>query len=249
MITRSLNRLAGALSPSARKRVHHMADRVLEPFGSVVRARRPTHLVALTFDDGPHGEITPRLLDLLCARDAVATFFVLTEHASRHPELIRRMIAEGHEVALHCDRHDRLTRLRRPAVHRKLADAARRLEEIAGAPVKRFRPPFGSQSLPTIFVANRLGLEIVVWGPVAEDWIEQTPAEAADKILQAVKGGEIALLHDGLEVPAGEPVPTFDRVEMVGLIVDGLRAKGLEPTSVARMVDAAGAHKTFWVRA
>lgn len=248
MITQSLTRVARVLSPSARKRVHQMADRVLEPFGSVVRAERPTHLVALTFDDGPDAEVTPRLLDLLRQRGAAATFFVLTDHAARHPELIRRMVDEGHEVALHCDRHDRLTKLDRAIVLDKLAEAKKQLETIAGVPVKRFRPPFGSQSLLTISVANRLGLEIVVWGPLAEDWVDQTPAEAAGKVLRTVKGGDIALLHDGLEVPAGEQRPAFDRVEMVGLIIDGLKDKQLEPTSVARLVDAAGAHKTFWVR-
>lgn len=248
MITRSLNKLARVLSPAARKRVHLMADRALEPFGSVIRARRPTNLVALTFDDGPDSEVTPRLLDLLRQHDAQATFFVLTDHASRHPELIRRMVSEGHEVALHSDCHDRLTKLGRSTVFNKLADARNQLEKIAGVPVKRFRPPFGSQSLLTISVANRLNLQIVVWGPLAEDWVEQTPAEAAGKVLRTVKGGDIALLHDGLEVPAGEHVPSLDRVEMVRLIIDGLRAKDLQPTSVARLVEAAGAHKTFWVR-
>jgi peptidoglycan/xylan/chitin deacetylase (PgdA/CDA1 family) len=247
MITAGLRKLAGAMPPSARTRVHDLADRVLAPFGSVLRSQRPTDLVALTFDDGPDADVTPGILNVLRDKGAAATFFVLTDRAAQHPELIRRMVAEGHEVALHCDRHDRLTRLPRVQIEQRLQAAQALLARIAAVPVTRFRPPFGAQSLTVITAANRLGLETVVWVPSAFEWEEQTAAAAAKRLLETVRGGEIALLHDGYETPE-EKMPPFDRVELAALVIAGLERKGLKPTSVARLIEAAGAHKTFWIR-
>lgn len=248
MITAGLRKLARAMPPSARTRVHDMADRVLEPIGSVLKAARPTNLIALTFDDGPDPEVTPRILDLLQRRGVLASFFVLTDHAAKYPELIRRMVAEGHEVALHCDRHDRLTKMSRSEMRARIEAAHDLLERIAGVPVTRFRPPFGAQNLSVIGVANRLGLETVVWAPSAFEWQEQTAERAAHRLLDTAKGGEIALLHDGFETPPGDPHPPFDRAELAERVIDGLERMGLKPTSVAHMVEAAGAKKTFWVR-
>lgn len=249
MITAALRKLAGAMPLSARRQVHHLADRMLQPLGSVVEAERPSDLVALTFDDGPHPEVTPRILDLLRRKGATASFFVLTDHAAAHPELIRRMVAEGHEVALHSDRHDRLTRLPRAAMEARLRAAKTLLEEIAGRPVTRFRPPYGAQTLPVIAAAKRLGLETIVWNPSAFEWEEASTEAAAHRLLDTVKAGEIALLHDGYEVPPGEPAPPFDRAELTERVIDGIERKGLKPVSVAHLIEAAGARKTFWIRA
>lgn len=248
MITAALRKIARAIPPGARTRVHQAADRFLQPYSSVVSAARPTNLVALTFDDGPHPDVTPRMLEMLRRRGVSATFFVLTDLASRYPELIRRAVAEGHEMALHFDRHDRLTQIPRREVEARLAAAARALEQIAGRPVRRFRPPYGAQGFPAISAARKLGLEIVVWRPSAFEWEEQTAEGAAARLLDMIQGGEIALLHDGYEVPPGAPVPPMDRVEILAHVLDGLEARGLKPTSVEKLVAAAGARRTFWVR-
>jgi peptidoglycan/xylan/chitin deacetylase (PgdA/CDA1 family) len=248
MITASLTKIASAIPPSARTRVHRVADRFLDPWSSVVSAARPTDLVALTFDDGPHPDVTPRMLDLLRDRGVSATFFVLTDLAIRHPELIRRAVSESHEMALHFDRHDRLTRMPRAELEARFAAAVRALEQIAGGPIKRFRPPYGAQGLPVIMAARKLGLEIIVWRPSAFEWEEETAEASAARLLDTVKGGDIALLHDGYAVPPGEPIPPMDRADLLARVLDGLETKGLRATSVEKLIEAAGARRTFWVR-
>src|SRR5690606_31367339 len=111
---------------------------------------------------GPDPFVTPRLLDLLAANRASATFFVLTEHALRQPALIRRMLAEGHEVGLHADRHERLTAVSAAQLRRRLTEARHALESVTGREVRWFRPPYGAQSLTTYFVVRRCGLDVVV---------------------------------------------------------------------------------------
>ncbi|MBV1689558.1 polysaccharide deacetylase family protein [Novosphingobium sp. G106] len=237
------------LSASTRRRAKHLVEPILSPIGTIERVRSSTRAVALTFDDGPDDLVTPRVLDKLSEYGATATFFVLTDRARDQPALIARMIAEGHEVALHCDRHDRLTTLPLGEVRSRLAAAKSELEHLTGRKVEHFRPPFGAQSFSTLAVARLLGFEIVGWGPYAEDWIEQTPQSACDKALGNVASGDIILLHDGMEMPAGDSPPAFDRVAMVDLILSGLADRNIQPVSVEKLVTLGPAVKTPWFRA
>lgn len=188
MLTLLSDTLRKSLDPDARRRLKAVIDPILAPVGSIHGAKAPGAAIALTFDDGPDLDVTPRVLDLMRARGARATFFVLTDKAAKQPDLMRRITDEGHEVALHFDRHDRLTSLPLLEARARLRAARARLEDMAG-PVRFFRPPFGSQSIFTYLIARAEGLEVVSWGPYAEDWAEQMPEAAADKVLGPVKGG------------------------------------------------------------
>ncbi|TAJ70623.1 MAG: polysaccharide deacetylase family protein [Phenylobacterium sp.] len=236
-----------SLGPASRRRLKGMIDPILAPVGSIHGAKGPSNKVALTFDDGPDPVVTPRLLDLLRTRGVRATFFVLTDKAADRPELLRRIAEEGHEIGLHFDRHDRLTRMRLGEARRRVRAARAWLESLTG-PVRFFRPPFGSQSLSTYMMARFEGLEVVSWGPYAEDWAEQAPETAAGKVLGPVKGGDIVLMHDGLEKPEGEALPTFDRVRMVELILDGLAARNLAPGAVGDLLADGGPRLSAWFR-
>jgi peptidoglycan/xylan/chitin deacetylase (PgdA/CDA1 family) len=220
---------------------------MLSSVGSINGAQHSIHSVAMTFDDGPDASVTPRLLDLLARRGARATFFVLTDKATAQPGLTRRIIDEGHEVALHFDRHDRLTCLPLSVARQRLIAARQSLEQLAGK-VTYFRPPFGSQTLATYVLARSLGLQVVAWGPYAEDWVEQEPAAAAERALHDLKGGDILLMHDGLETPVGDPLPTFDRVKMVELVLDGMQARGLAAMTVGGLLTTGKARRTAWFR-
>lgn len=247
MLTYASDLVRRSLGPTARRRLRRLVDPMLAPVGSVHGARRATDKVALTFDDGPDPDVTPRLLDLLQARRARATFFVLTEKVAQNPGLLRRIVEEGHEVGLHFDRHDRLTQLPLGEARARLRQARRQLEGVVG-PVRLFRPPYGSQSLSTYFMARSEGMDVVAWGPYAEDWVEQSPATAANKALGPIMDGDIVLMHDGLEIPPGEPIPTFDRVKMVEIILDGLAERGLGAESVGALVAAGGVRRSAWFR-
>jgi peptidoglycan/xylan/chitin deacetylase (PgdA/CDA1 family) len=236
------------LSAAGRKRARRAANLLLAPFGSIEGARGPSQAVAMTFDDGPDPVVTPRLLDLLKDRGVHATFFLITDSALRHPELVRRMAAEGHEIALHADRHERLTLVPMLEIRRRIIAARDLLERMAGQRVRFFRPPFGAQSLTTYLVARSCRLEVVVWGPFAQDWVENPPEVVAARGLIGLAGGDVLLLHDGLARPAGEPLPTFDRVRAFELILDGIAARGLRAATVGELISAGNERRTVWLR-
>ena len=236
------------LPADTRRRLKAVVDPLLATVGSVQAARKPTSVVALTFDDGPDATVTPQVLDLLRQAGARATFFILSDHAERLPHIVRDIVAQGHEIGLHSDRHDRLTQLSTSEVRSRLAVAKAAIEAISGKRITLFRPPYGAQTLATFMIAKSLGLQTVVWGPYAEDWLDSSPEAAAAKVLDVVRGGEIALFHDGLELDDHAVRPALDRARVVELVLDGFKARGLTADTVSAMIDESGARKTGWFR-
>lgn len=153
--------------------------------------------VALTFDDGPHPDGTPRVLELLREADAHATFFLVGEQVERFPGLAREIVAAGHEVAVHCFRHVNLAR-RLPAETRDDLDrTAEAIREATGAELRRYRPPYGVLTLPALRHARRRGWETVLWRRAGRDWrADATPESIASCLLGKTQGGDVLLLHD-----------------------------------------------------
>jgi peptidoglycan/xylan/chitin deacetylase (PgdA/CDA1 family) len=240
-----INRLPWEMPPQRKQFAKQILDTILFPVGSIYSAREPKGLVALTFDDGPDPIITPKLLDLLRQRRQRATFFMLTGRAEKYPDIVRRIASEGHEVALHADRHDRLTGVPALELLRRLKTAHATLESIAQCKVRFFRPPFGAQSLVTYLIARWCQLDVVVWGPDFQDWIEGVPEDVAHRGLATVASGDILLMHDGIELADGEE-PTFDRVRTLEAILDGLEARRLRGTTVGDLVAFGGARRRAW---
>ncbi|WP_436531566.1 polysaccharide deacetylase family protein [Actinoplanes sp. HUAS TT8] len=156
----------------------------------------PGH-VALTFDDGPHPEATPRLLRILDAHGVRATFFLLGEMAERHPTVARSIVTAGHEVAVHGYEH-RLLLKRGPAeTVEDLARATAAITAVTGQEPRWWRPPYGVASTAALVGARRLGLAPVLWTCWGRDW---TRSATSDSVFRAVRrglapGGTI-LLHD-----------------------------------------------------
>ncbi|WP_399343442.1 polysaccharide deacetylase family protein [Umezawaea sp. Da 62-37] len=244
------SRVAGRLSPASKRRVRRATDGVLSPVGSVRGVRTSARVVALTYDDGPDPEGTPAVLEALGELGVLATFFVLVERAEGHPALLRRILDEGHEVALHGIDHSRLTERSAGEVRRLLVEGKRRLEAVAGRRVRLFRPAFGAQSVGTFLAARRAGLDPVVWGPTVSDWVDGTAVEVAARALPAVHPGAVILLHDGFEVPVGDetPRPTFDRGDVTRSLVGALRGEGYEVMSVGGLLGCGQVWRTAWFR-
>jgi peptidoglycan/xylan/chitin deacetylase (PgdA/CDA1 family) len=161
------------------------------------RARPGSGVVALTFDDGPDPDGTPAVLDAVAGTAAPATFFLVVERAVRHPHLVRRIVAGGHEVALHGDRHERLDRIGIGALARRLADARARLEDLSGQRVRHHRPPFGLLSWRALQAARRADLRVVLWSHQPRDWEPIGGDELVLRIGSCLVPGAIVLLHDG----------------------------------------------------
>lgn len=231
-----------------RRRIRRTADVLLRRVGSVGAVAVSGRQVVLTFDDGPHPTRTPDLLDLLGSRSVTVTFFVLVSEARRHPDLVRRMVAEGHDVGLHGEDHSRLTTLSRREVRRRTRTARDDLERIAGVPVTVFRPPYGAQSLSSYLTVRTLGLDVVVWGPYAAEWEGGTPSQVAARAMRGMAPGAIVLLHDGLYLPDGQPDPDFDRTKAFSLLLDALTVNELMPTSLSGALRTGRVRRTAWFR-
>ena len=181
--------------------------------------------VHLTFDDGPHPEITPQVLDLLARRGHRATFFVLGERVQRHPELVDRIAQEGHAVGIHGYGHRSLLLAGPCRIREELARALSALAAAApGLPVRLFRPPYGLLNPVGLLVARSLGLRTVLWTIDARDYRAGTP-ESVLRRTRRLAGRDILLLHDA---PPGGLVTVqvlpqiLERIEAAGLRSDPL---------------------------
>lgn len=220
---------------------------LLLPVGTVVGAFGSAGTVALTFDDGPDLDVTPRVLDVLGRHGAKATFFVLVDHARARPALLRRILDEGHEIGLHFDRHDRITDLPKATAFRRMRKAKRDLSELAG-PISLFRPPYGSQNRVTYLFARLLNLVVIGWSRQGNDWIEQTPEHSAGLVTKDLHGGDIILLHDGLELGPDEPRPALDRAHVTDLVLGEAARLGLKAVTVGSLLTRRAPKRTRWLR-
>ena len=157
--------------------------------------------VALTFDDGPNPEVTPRVLDRLAAAGCKGTFFVVGEHVRKQPALIRRMAAEGHAIGLHSDRHARTFPFWLPGrMMRDLQANADTIAQITGVPPPTlFRPPMGIKNPFVGHAAARLHLTTVTWTATGRDGVATTTDRALARLLPALAPRSILVLHDGYE--------------------------------------------------
>nr|MBA3848327.1 polysaccharide deacetylase family protein [Planctomycetota bacterium] len=183
--------------------------------------------VALTFDDGPHPEHTPAALDLLAAHGHRATFFVIGEHARRHPHLLKRMRAEGHAIGLHSQGHSRWFNCWPPRlVMRDLVACGASIADATGEPPPRlFRPPVGLKNPLVGEAARRLALVTVTWTERAWDRPGYGAERIAARLETAATPRAILMLHDGHE--PGRTVDRSPSIAALGRLLPALRARGL----------------------
>jgi peptidoglycan/xylan/chitin deacetylase (PgdA/CDA1 family) len=165
--------------------------------GLVREGRQARQEVALTFDDGPDPTVTPLVLAALSEARAPATFVVLPAQAEAHPELIRAMLAAGHDVQPHGDRH-RHAWLRSPwGAALDPLRAARRVSAVTGRPARYQRPPHGGYTLGTLWGQRRAGVTGLHWSVTAADWdARATPQTVRDDLNRKLHPGAIIALHD-----------------------------------------------------
>jgi peptidoglycan/xylan/chitin deacetylase (PgdA/CDA1 family) len=154
--------------------------------------------VALTFDDGPHPEGTPAVLEALARADARATFFLVGEQVERRPALAAEIVAAGHLVALHGYRHRLQLRLGAAALGDDLARGLAAIEDATGVNAVRWhRPPYGIYSPAGLSAARAAGLRPLLWSRWGKDWRRRTtPARIASRSTRSVIAGDVILLHD-----------------------------------------------------
>lgn len=161
----------------------------------VFRRGRSDTQFALTFDDGPDPHYTPRLLDLLHQHQAKATFFVVGEHAARHPELIQRIHEEGHLIGIHNYIHKTNWLMRPRTVRNQILRTGQIIHEVTGEKTCYYRPPWGIMNLFDFF--SKKERKIILWSSMFEDWRSRVGAQRlTERMLKELRGGEVMLLHD-----------------------------------------------------
>jgi peptidoglycan/xylan/chitin deacetylase (PgdA/CDA1 family) len=172
-------------------------------FGSALVAPRSPGELALTFDDGPNPACTPRLLDILAEYGAHAAFFMVGSFAAQQPELVRRIHAAGHAIGNHSWSHPNLAITAARRVDEELTRTRDTLQQIIGAPIRYFRPPFGGRRPYVLRAARELGMVPVLWNAMTNDWQEPSPDKIASRLIESIdrlqQRGLAAniVLHDG----------------------------------------------------
>lgn len=187
--------------------------------------------IAMTFDDGPHPSLTPRLLDILKQRNIKATFFVLGSNVRRYPHIVRRMIAEGHEVANHTDSHAYLTKISPDAIRRELSVTHQAIVSACGVPPRVMRPPYGAITADQkAWIKSEFGYPSIMWSVDPEDWKRPGVSVVTSRLVNGAAPGGILLAHD-IHPPTIEAMPaTFDR----------LLAKGFRFITVSQLISLEG---------
>jgi peptidoglycan-N-acetylglucosamine deacetylase len=199
-------------------------------FGPALIAGKNPDQIALTFDDGPNDTATPVLLDVLARHGVSATFFVIGKFARQQPALVRQVLAGGHRVGNHTMNHPRLAILPAAVIRRELSDCNAAIEDVTGARVRFFRPPFGARRPVVLRAARELGLTPALWNVSGADW----NPDGVEAILANIdigldrncrrKHGSNILLHDGGHL--GMSMPRLDTVRAVDRLL--ARHRGTE---------------------
>lgn len=167
----------------------------------VTMGPRDARGVAFTFDDGPDPASTPKVLDMLDAAGAKATFFVIGHKAKAHPEIVEQITERGHALGIHSYAHPRLFSLYSPRrVREDLERAIEVVHQITGVRPTLFRAPIGHISPTMAKVVRELDLSVVGWSVRGVDgWSGAKPDAVADKITRKLEDGAIVMLHDASE--------------------------------------------------
>ena len=193
--------------------------------------------VAITYDDGPGAE-TNRLLDKLKAKNAHASFMVIAPSAEQHPELLKRMKAEGHTIGNHTKSHRQLNTLPYDQVSREIDAGNAAIKKATDQSTRWVRPPYGATNATVDQVTRDKGVSQALWDVDTVDWKDRNSEHVCSSAVQGARAGSIVLMHD--------IHPTT--VDAADCVIDGLRAKGLEPVSLDRLLRTPAAGKRYYAR-
>jgi len=195
--------------------------------------------IALTFDDGPHPQNTPRLLDMLRARNVKATFYVIGRSVDLYPQVVRRTVAEGHEIGNHTHTHRLLSKLGNDEVRGEISRCRDAIVRAAGVQPRTMRPPYGGMlQAQRELVFNEFGNPCILWSVDPLDWKRPGAGVITSRIHAGTTAGSIVLAHD-LHAQTVDAMPAT---------IDGLLRRGFRFVTVSQLlamkIDAATAQAT-----
>jgi peptidoglycan/xylan/chitin deacetylase (PgdA/CDA1 family) len=186
---------------------------------------------ALTFDDGPHAQGTPAVLEVLAEHGTRATFFLVGEQVLRTPTLAAEIVAGGHAIGLHCHRHRNLLRLAPWQVREDIGRAQATIEDATGVSPTLYRPPYGILNASALRLAWRAGRRTLLWSHWGRDWrARATPESIAACLTKDLRQGSILLLHDADDYSASGSWQRTARA--LPRVLDVLAERGIETVPV-----------------
>jgi len=193
------------------------------------RIKTKDKLVALTFDDGPSPEWTPKILDVLKKYAVKATFFMIGEHCLKYPETARRVAQESHEIGNHTFDHPQ-----------ELIDEIKRsekaIEEVTGKRTRLIRPPKAWLTSVEKKVINELGYKIILWSLNSKDWVNFNDRYIVKYLMRNIKPGDIILFHDSGGVFTSEGGKRTETVKAIARLIEKLKTKGYRFVTVSELL-------------
>ena len=212
------------------------AEPVLAPaVSSSIDPSRP--MIALTFDDGPKASVTGRILDSLQANGGRATFFMVGSNVNANAGIIKRMVAQGCEVANHTHDHKYISKLSAEGIISQIGSTNQKIEAICGVSPVLMRPPGGYIDARSLSVVGNMGMSAIMWSIDTRDWQHRNAQRTIDTVLSQVRDGDIILMHDIYSTSADAAV----------VLIPELTARGYQLVTVSELAayrgGAAPGHK------
>jgi peptidoglycan-N-acetylglucosamine deacetylase len=199
--------------------------------------RGESKTVAITFDDGPSLEYTPRILDILKEKNTKATFFMTGALVETYPEIAARVAAEGHDVGNHTYNHVNLVFLKGPELTREIEMGERALTEATGIRPVLFRPPRSILSAEAKRLLADKGYSVIMWTASAADWTGLNERYIMHRLKKAVKPGAAFLFHDGGALVKNKGGRREGTVLALPLVIDMIRNKGYKLVTMSEMLN------------
>ncbi|MGJ8677349.1 MAG: polysaccharide deacetylase family protein [Akkermansiaceae bacterium] len=198
---------------------------------SYSRVSTSSPYIAMTFDDGPHPQNTPRLLDMLRERNIKATFYVVGNNVKMYPHIIRRIVAEGHEIGNHTVKHPNLSKMSNAAVRQELNGCRDAIVSACGVKPRTMRPPYGAlNSSQRSWIFSEYGYPTILWDVDPQDWKKPGASVVSSRIINGTRNGSIVLAHD-LHKSTIDAMPRA---------LDGLLQKGFKFVTVSQLLNLNG---------
>jgi peptidoglycan/xylan/chitin deacetylase (PgdA/CDA1 family) len=183
--------------------------------------------IAMTFDDGPSAENTPRLLEMLKQRNIKATFFLIGQNVSANPNIVKQILADGNEVGNHTWTHPQLSKLSDDKVTAEITKTQDAIKDASGYTPTLLRPPYGAITpRQREWISSQFGLNVILWSVDPFDWKRPGSAVITQRILSQARPGSIILSHDIHK----------QTVDAMPATLDGLIAKGYKFVTVSQLI-------------
>ena len=194
---------------------------------AIAMSARQPKLVALTFDDGPHRDFTPQVAEALNQRGAKGTFFMVGSWVGQKEELVRQLVADGHQIANHSWEHANFSEMSEADIRADVERSRVRLAEVIGQPDFLVRTPYGVRTEAAL---SAIGSPLILWSQDPAEGQLIDGAEMARRVIRNVRDGDIILLHDS----------TQDNLDAACYIMDALQKKGYQFVTVDELFAARG---------